>query len=63
MDVPYGKRMATDGVTVEDDEAEQAMIAVLKEARAQGIPWDVICKLVQEAGLYGDSQLSFSAHD
>lgn len=44
--VPYGFRLAADGVRLEEDEAEQGVIAIVRELRAAGLSqWAIVHEL------------------
>lgn len=49
-EIPYGCRLAADGVRIEEDEAEQGVIAVVRELRAAGLSQRAI---VRELGARG----------
>ena len=48
--VPYGYRVAADGVTLVEDEAEQAVIAAALEARADGLSLRRTAALLNDEG-------------
>lgn len=47
---PYGMRLGEDGKTLVEDEVEQAIVAEIVRARADGLSYGGILKLLQESG-------------
>lgn len=50
-EVPYGFRVAADGVHVEADDAEQAVLAAIRELRAAGLSQRAIARELTARGL------------
>lgn len=50
-EVPYGFRLAADGVRIEADDAEQGVIAVVRELRAAGLSHRAIVRVLADRGL------------
>jgi DNA invertase Pin-like site-specific DNA recombinase len=50
--VPYGKQLASDGLHLEDNPAEQAVIRVARELHAEGLSSRHIASSLAERGLY-----------
>jgi hypothetical protein len=50
---PYGFHFRADGQTLEEDEAEQAVIAVVRQYHAAGLSRQQILDHLQEVGFYG----------
>lgn len=50
-EVPYGFRVAADGVLLEEDEAEQGVLAVVRELRAAGVSQRGIVAVLADRGL------------
>ena len=50
--MPYGKQLAADSVHLEDNAAEQAVIAVARELHAEGLSSRSIAGCLAERGLY-----------
>ena len=49
--VPYGWRLAADGVHLEEDAAEAAVVEAARELRAQGMPLRAVAAALEERGL------------
>lgn len=58
-ELPYGFRIAPDGVHVETDEAEQGVLAVVRELRAAGLSQRKIAAALTTRGLLSRARRSF----
>ena len=58
-ELPYGSRVAADGVRVEADEAEQGVLAVVRELRAAGLSQNKIAAMLASRGLLSRAGRSF----
>jgi DNA invertase Pin-like site-specific DNA recombinase len=58
--VPYGKQLAVDGVHLEDNPAEQAVIVIARELHAEGLSSRSIAGCLAERGLYSRVGTSFA---
>lgn len=50
-EIPYGRRLAADGVRIEEDEAEQGVIAIVRELRAAGLSQRAIVRELAGRGV------------
>lgn len=50
--IPYGQRLAADGVHLEADEAEQAVIAAVRDLRGAGLSWRAVAAELGRAGMH-----------
>lgn len=50
-EIPYGFRLAADGVRIEADDAEQAVLAAVHELRAAGLSHRAIVRALTDRGL------------
>jgi DNA invertase Pin-like site-specific DNA recombinase len=48
--IPYGKRLSRDGITLENDEAEQKVISLVRSLRHQGISYPQIATELDRLG-------------
>ena len=48
--IPYGSRLAADGKHLEQEEAEQVVIQLARELRANGYTLQYICDVLTERG-------------
>ncbi len=60
-EVAYGFRVAVDGVRLEHDEAEQGVLAVVRELRAAGLSQRAIASALTERGLLSRSGKPFGS--
>jgi len=58
-EVPYGYRLAADGVRLEADAAEQGVLAAVRELRAAGMSHRAIVRALAERGLVSRAGRSF----
>ena len=59
--VPYGSRLAADGITLEPEPAEQAGMAIARDRHAAGLSSRQVVARLAEQGLYSRAGTVFTS--